>query len=120
MTERLKELLRQKLETKANIEKYWNSNQNQWFEKLKLIKIETLGYYDVKDKTQVITDVSAVGLIQIDNNGPRVIAYGNRTFRKNEETEQRLRRNVIHLKRLEGQWKSVEEGNDSNKDNIKE
>lgn len=31
---------------------------------------------------------------------------------RNEETGQRLRRNVIHLKRVEGQWKQVQ--NDSN------
>ena len=45
---------------------------------------------------------------------------GEEILVRHEETGQRLRRNVIHLKRVEGQWKSVEEGNDSNGDNIKE
>lgn len=49
-----------------------------------LTKIQSLGYYDVRDKTQVIADASPVGLgallVQIDANGPRIIAYGNRTL----------------------------------------
>lgn len=57
--------------------------------------IRTLGYYDVNDKTQVIADASPVGLgavlVQIDKNGPRIIAYGNRTLteceRKYSQTE---------------------------------
>lgn len=46
--------------------------------------IHTLGYYDPKDKTTVMADASPVGLgavlIQSDNNGPRVIAYGNKSL----------------------------------------
>lgn len=96
-TEPLKQILRQKLGKKSNIEEYWKDDQNEAFEKLKrmLSKIETLGYYDIKDKTQVIADASPVGLgavlVQIDNEGPRVIAYGNRTLsqceRKYSQTE---------------------------------
>ncbi|XP_013167322.1 PREDICTED: uncharacterized protein K02A2.6-like [Papilio xuthus] len=96
-TEPLKQLLRLKLGHKANIEKYWKKNQNEAFKKLKeiLSKIETLGYYDVNDRTQVIADASPVGLgavlVQIDSKRPRIIAYGNRTLsqceRKYSQTE---------------------------------
>ena len=60
--------------------------QQDSFDNLKqmLTKIQSLGYYDVRDKTQVIVDASPVGLgavlVQIDENGPRIIAYGNRTL----------------------------------------
>lgn len=97
ITEPLKQILRQKLGKKANIEDHWKKDQNEAFGKLKemLFKIPTLGYYDVKDKTQVIADASPVGLgavlVQTDNNGPRIIAYGNRTLtpceRKYSQTE---------------------------------
>ncbi|XP_045452155.1 uncharacterized protein K02A2.6-like [Melitaea cinxia] len=86
MTEPLKQLLRQKFGKNANIEEFWTTEQNHAFTSLKdtLTKIQTLGYYDVNDKTQVIADASPVGLgavlVQIDANGPRIIAYGNRTL----------------------------------------
>lgn len=96
-TEPLKELLRKKLGKKASIEEHWTQRQDQAFKKLKnsLTDIETLGYYDIKDKTQVIADASPVGLgavlVQTDVNGPRIIAYGNRTLteceRKYSQTE---------------------------------
>ncbi|CAK1594433.1 unnamed protein product [Parnassius mnemosyne] len=97
INEPLRELLRIKLGKKANIEKYWTKKQDHAFKCLKerLTKIETLGYYDVKDKTQVIADASPVGLgavlVQIDERGPRIIGYGNRTLtdceRKYSQTE---------------------------------
>lgn len=57
--------------------------------------MNTLGFYDVRGKTQVIADASPVGLgavlVQVDESGPRIIAYGNRTLtnceRKYSETE---------------------------------
>lgn len=85
-SEPLKELLRMKLGKNANIEKFWLIEQRKSFENLKqmLTKIQSLGYYDVRDKTQVIADASPVGLgailVQIDGNGPRIIAFGNRTL----------------------------------------
>ncbi|XP_011858920.1 PREDICTED: uncharacterized protein K02A2.6-like [Vollenhovia emeryi] len=97
LTEPLKELLRKKIKKNASIEEYWTKKQEEAFKGLKgtLINIQTLGYYDVKDKTQVIADASPVGLgavlVQIDTNGPRIIAYGNRTLtdceRKYSQTE---------------------------------
>lgn len=96
-TEPLKQILRHKLGKKANIGELWTNEHNIAFGNLKemLSKIETLGYYDVKDKTQVIADASPVGLgavlVQIDDKGPRIIAYGNRTLsqceRKYSQTE---------------------------------
>lgn len=86
MTEPLKQLLRAKLGKNASIEELWTSEQDHAFTSLKetLAKIQTLGYYDVNDKTQVIADASPVGLgavlVQIDAKGPRIIAYGNRTL----------------------------------------
>lgn len=85
-SEPLKELLRKKLGKNVNIEKFWLKEQQNSFNNLKqtLTKIQSLGYYDVRDKTQVIADASPVGLgavlVQIDANGPRIIAYGNRTL----------------------------------------
>ncbi|CAK1578062.1 unnamed protein product [Parnassius mnemosyne] len=52
------------------------------FDELKncLSKIPTLGYYDPNDRTQVTADESPVGLgavlIQYDNKGTRIIAFG--------------------------------------------
>ncbi|CAH2105722.1 unnamed protein product [Euphydryas editha] len=86
MTEPLKQLLRQKFGKNTNIEQFWTTEQDHAFTSLKdaLTKIQTLGYYDVNDKTQVIADASPVGLgavlVQIDIKGPRIIAYGNRTL----------------------------------------
>lgn len=60
-----------------------------------MTQIQSLGYYAVNDKTQVIADASPVGLgavlVQVDSEGPRIIAYGNRTLtqceRKYSQTE---------------------------------
>lgn len=96
-TEPLKELLRKKLGKNTDISPYWLSAQDKAFRELKatLTHIQSLGYYDVHDKTQVIADASPVGLgavlVQIDAKGPRIIAYGNRTLteceRKYSQTE---------------------------------
>lgn len=86
MTEPLKQLLRQKFGKNANIKEFWTDQQDQAFADLKkaLTKIQTLGYYDVNDKTQVIADASPVGLgavlVQFDDKGSRIIAFGNRTL----------------------------------------
>ncbi|KAL0901956.1 hypothetical protein ABMA27_007099 [Loxostege sticticalis] len=97
MTEPLKKLLRQKQGKKTNIGDLWKEEQRKAFQELKqaLSSIDTLGYYDPDDYTQVIADASPVGLgavlIQSDSKGPRIIAYGNRTLseleRKYSQTE---------------------------------
>lgn len=86
LTESLRKVLRLKLGKNSNIEKVWTTEQNNAFLQLKksLSSVRTLGYYDPEDKTQVIADASPVGLgavlIQINSQGPRVIAYGNKSL----------------------------------------
>nr|CAI5858972.1 unnamed protein product [Callosobruchus analis] len=86
LTEPLRRLLRLKLGKNTDIARHWNGEQDEAFNKLKesLLTIPTLGYYDPRDKTQVIADASPVGLgavlIQSDKNGPRIIAYGNKSL----------------------------------------
>nr|CAH7725339.1 unnamed protein product [Callosobruchus chinensis] len=90
LTEPLRYLLRLKLGKHANIVKYWGDDQSKSFEELKnsLSNIKTLGYYDPNDRTQVVADASPVGLgavlIQFDSNGPRIIAYGNKSLTDSE------------------------------------
>ena len=78
--------IKTKIRKKANIKEIWTDNHNKAFKNLKemLSKIVKLGYYDVKDRTQVIADASPVGLgavlLQIDCKGPRIIAFANRTL----------------------------------------
>ena len=85
-TEPLKELLRKKQTKTTELKSFWGSKQEFAFNKLKsdLSNIPTLGYYDVKDRTMVIADASPVGLgavlVQINDHGPRIIAYGHRTL----------------------------------------
>lgn len=85
-SEPLRRLLTLKLAKNASIVSCWGPEQTNSFLELKksLANIRTLGYYDPKDKTIVIADASPVGLgavlIQSDNNGPRVIAYGNKSL----------------------------------------
>ncbi|KAG6454310.1 hypothetical protein O3G_MSEX008647 [Manduca sexta] len=86
LTEPLRELLRLGLGKSANIQKYWRTKHDKAFEALKesLTSIQTLGYYNPLDKTQVIADASPMGLgavlVQTDKNGPRVIAYGHKAL----------------------------------------
>lgn len=85
-TEPLREILREKKAQGSDITSLWGSNQQQAFDSLKnsLTNIPTLGYYNVKDQTVVIADASPVGLggvlIQINDKGPRIIAYGHKTL----------------------------------------
>lgn len=54
-----------------------------------MIEIKTLGYYDPLDRTQVFADASPVGLgavlVQHGTNGPRIIAYGNKSLSDREK-----------------------------------
>lgn len=53
------------------------------------------------------------------NAAPHVVesSVGDETVR-NEETGQQLRRNIVHLKKVEGQWKTIE-SNDNQDDDTK-
>ncbi|XP_052744494.1 uncharacterized protein K02A2.6-like [Bicyclus anynana] len=85
-SEPLRRLLTLKLGKNAHIGSYWGPEQTDSFKELKdsLSNIHTLGYYDLNDKTTVMADASPVGLgavlIQSDSNGPRIIAYGNKSL----------------------------------------
>ncbi|KAG6440823.1 hypothetical protein O3G_MSEX001465 [Manduca sexta] len=85
-SEPLRRLLTLKLGKNANVSQYWGPKQTKSFLELKksLSSIHTLGYYDPKDETLVMADASPVGLgavlIQSDNSGSRVIAYGNKSL----------------------------------------
>lgn len=86
LTEPMRKLLRQKIHKNANITALWQKEQAVALNELKscLSKIPTLGYYDPKDRTQVIADASPVALgsvlVQYDNKGPRIIAFGNKSL----------------------------------------
>lgn len=52
------------------------------------------------------------------NPAPHIVESktGGDVIIRNEQTGQTLRRNVIHLKRVEGQWKSVNDNEDGNRE----
>ncbi|CAH2089953.1 unnamed protein product [Euphydryas editha] len=85
LTEPLKLLLRKKARN-ADIRDSWGTSQQTAFCALKtaLSDIPNLGYYNVSDKTLVFADASPVGLgavlAQINENGPRIIGFGNKTL----------------------------------------
>ncbi|XP_026743690.1 uncharacterized protein K02A2.6-like [Trichoplusia ni] len=86
MTDPIREILRHKLSKHADIAEYWKDKQSAAFTELKksLSTLRTLGFYDPLDRTQVIADASPVGLgavlIQIDTQGPRIIAFGHKSL----------------------------------------
>lgn len=86
ITEPLKELLRNKNAKNSDIQEEWGQKQEDAFNHLKtvLTNVANLGYYNVNDRTVVIADASPVGLgavlVQVDNKGPRIIAYGHKTL----------------------------------------
>lgn len=85
-TEPLKELLRLKYGRNSDISQLWKERQQIAFNSLKadLADVSHLGYYDVKDKTIVFADASPVALgavlVQLNTQGARVIAFGNKTL----------------------------------------
>ncbi|XP_030750159.1 uncharacterized protein K02A2.6-like [Sitophilus oryzae] len=86
LTEPFRKLLRLKLSKTATIANYWTSAQKKCFLKLKdqLSLIRSLGYYDSEERTQVFADASPVGLgavlVQINQEGSRIIAFGNKSL----------------------------------------
>lgn len=73
------------------------------FEKLKsaLSNKMTLGYWDPKDKTILITDASPVGLgavlIQTNENGPRVISYAAKSLSEVERRYAQTEKEALGL-----------------------
>lgn len=78
--------------TKKNQPFNFGPEQKRAFKSLQeaLANAKTLGYYDPKAKTQIITDASPVGiagiLVQVKEDGPRVISYASRSL---SDVEQR-------------------------------
>lgn len=72
--------------TRKGVHFNWGQEQEHAFEELKrrLTNAQTLGYYDPKAETIVITDASPVGLgavlVQKQNGDERVICYASRTL----------------------------------------
>lgn len=70
--------------TRRNQPFVFGQEQRTAFQNLKdtLASAQTLGYYDPKAKTQIVTDASPVGvagiLVQKQADGPRIIAYASR------------------------------------------
>lgn len=77
--------------TKKSVKFEWTAQQQNSFKAIKdhMSNDLVLGYYDVKDKTQLYTDASPVGLgavlVQINERGPRIIAFGNKSLSDTEK-----------------------------------
>lgn len=81
------EPLRMQTKCKMGAHFKWNNEQQQAFDKIKnhLANGHVLGYFDNKDKTQLIADTSPVGLgavlIQYDkNDNSRVISFASKSL----------------------------------------
>lgn len=65
------------------------------------MKVPNLGYYNPHDKTLVIADASPVGLgavlVQINKNGPRIIAFGNKTLSSCERRYSQTEKEALAL-----------------------
>lgn len=61
----------------------------------------TLGYFNVNDKTQLIADASPVGLgtvlVQINEKGPKVIAYASRCLTSTERRYAQTEKEALAL-----------------------
>lgn len=72
--------------TKKGTHFEWKNEHQNAFDQLKLnlCNHSTLGYYNVRDRTQIVADASPVGLgsvlIQFKENDPRIISYANRSL----------------------------------------
>lgn len=66
-----------------------------------MTKENTLGYYCVNDRTQIVADASPVGLgavlIQFKNNEPRVISYASRSLSQTEQKYAQTEKEALAL-----------------------
>lgn len=82
------ELLRRLTKKESSFE--WGCEQRTAFDYLKgkLADDLTLGYYDIKNRTQVVADASPFGLgavlIQFQEDTPRIISYASRSLTSQE------------------------------------
>lgn len=81
----------------------WGNAQQTAFDKLKthLTEATTLGYFDVKDRTQIYADASPVGLgtvlLQFKQSGPQVIAYASRSLTATEKRYAQTEKEALAL-----------------------
>ena len=81
----------------------WGVEQQAAFDKLKehMTHPTTLGYFDVSDRTQLVADASPVGLgavlIQINEQGPRVIAYASKSLSDVERRYAQIEKEALAL-----------------------
>lgn len=81
----------------------WGSEQQAAFRKLKeyMIRPATLGYFDISDRTQLVADASPVGLgavlIQINKQGPRIIAYASKSLSDVEKRYAHIEKEALAL-----------------------
>lgn len=81
----------------------WGPSQQKAFDQLKpnLTAHSTLGYYNVRDRTQVIADASPVGLgavlIQFKGSDPRIISYANRSLTAPERNYAQTEKEALAL-----------------------
>lgn len=89
--------------TRQDVKFEWKQEQQQAFDALKshMSKENTLGYYNVKDRTQIIADASPVGLgavlIQFKNNEPRIISYASRSLSQTEQKYAQTEKEALAL-----------------------
>ena len=89
--------------TRKNTKFVFGKEQKDAFRSLKrdLASSETLGYFDLKYPTKVIADASPVGLgavlVQIQEDGPRIISYASRSLTDVEQRYCQTEREALSL-----------------------
>lgn len=89
--------------TRNDVQFVWNKKQQQAFDGLKrnMTKENTLGYYNVNDRTQVIADASTVGLaavlIQFKQSERRIISYASRSLSQTEQKYAQTEKEALAL-----------------------
>lgn len=81
----------------------WKSSQEMAFQNIKnlMSKSTLLGYFNIRDKTQVIADASPVGLgavlIQINESGPRIISFASKSLSSVEKRYAQTEKEALAL-----------------------
>lgn len=81
----------------------WGREQQLAFDKLKesMMDSKTLGYFNDGDRTQLVADASPVGLgavlIQVNDQGPRVIAYASKSLSEVEKRYAQIEKEALAL-----------------------
>lgn len=89
--------------TRQDVKFEWKQEQQNAFDTLKahMSKENTLGYYNVRDRTQIVADASPVGLgavlIQFKNEEPRIISYASRSLSQTEQKYAQTEKEALAL-----------------------